>query len=124
MEITMPLREQSIGSVLIIDDEYSMRRILCRFFETRTERVVSASDAASAMEKMREGGYDLAIIDVNIGNENGIELAARLRVLDARLHIIIMSGNPIAEAAAKAAGFSEFLYKPYVLDGLKNFLAL
>jgi len=108
---------------LIIDDEIPIRKLILRQLLTLGWEAVEASNRREAMELFEVGGFDAALVDVNLGADNGIILANILRTLDPRLNIIVMSGDPTNEEKLDRAGLGPMLPKPFTMDELKQRLA-
>lgn len=106
--------------VLLVDDEPSVRSTVRRLLERRGATVDIAADGIEAEERLRAGGYGLAVIDVVMPRRSGYEVLATARALHPRLPVILMSGY--TERARGEGGDEEpdaFLEKPFtarVLD--------
>jgi len=103
-------------SVLIVDDEPSVRMIAARQLKDSGCHVLQASDGAAALELVdRNGPPDLVLSDVMMPGMGGAELARRLRARWPRLPIVFMSGH--AEDYLQRAGRLEhgeyILKKPF-----------
>ena len=72
----MPNESQS---VLIIDDDEVFRTRLGRAFSSRGWESLLAGTVAEAVSMAAEHAPDLAIIDLRIGDENGLEIVRKLR---------------------------------------------
>jgi CheY-like chemotaxis protein len=82
-------------TILLVEDEESVRDLICRILRTRGYTVLSGSRAAEAMELCREAStpVDLLISDIVIpGGVSGIELAARLQDIYPQLRVLYISG--------------------------------
>jgi signal transduction histidine kinase/CheY-like chemotaxis protein len=71
-------REESL-SVLVIDDEQSLRRAVQRFLERRGMRVVAAADGNDALQALSRESFDVIVSDVRMPGMNGRELLERIR---------------------------------------------
>lgn len=105
-------------TILIVEDEDSIRGLLVRVLEKRGYRVLEAGDGAGALEVFRREGkaVDLALIDLVLPDLDGSELLGRLREMGGDdLPAIVTSGY--GEERAREAGFpdqnTEFLPKPF-----------
>jgi len=101
-------------AALIVDDDEVFRSRLCRAFLLRGWEAHEAADAATALEKARENGPDLAVVDLRLAGESGLEVVRGLRSLDATLSIIMLTGyGSIATALdAVKCGADHYLTKP------------
>lgn len=62
------------GSVLLVDDEPLVRRIVGRLLEDEGYQVLDASDASGALEALHHGSVDLVLTDIMMPGMNGCEL--------------------------------------------------
>ncbi len=106
--------------VLVVDDEPEIVALLRDILEGRGFEVDSAPDARSALERIRESIYDLAVLDFNLPDMNGIMLHRQIRQMDPELaqRTIFMSGYVQAEGHSEyyATHGGPFLSKPFEVD--------
>ena len=67
-----------MSRLLVVDDEANIRVLYADELADEGYEVVTASSIAEATEKLQVGAFDLAILDIKLKNENGIELLQRL----------------------------------------------
>ena len=65
--------------VLVVDDNPTCRSLVCEMIKTCRSQAVAVDSARAAEMMMRMGPLDLAIIDVELGDDDGIALAKKLR---------------------------------------------
>lgn len=70
--------------VLLVDDNPINRRVGAAMLEELGMRVTSCEDGTSAIEAFAEGAFDLALIDIQMPDMNGYDVAIRMRELDNR----------------------------------------
>lgn len=98
-------------SVLIVDDHPSFRLSARRMLEADGYTVVGeAEDGAAALEAVRELDPDLVLLDVQLPDLDGFEVAARLRAAGERSAIVLTSTRESSDfgeeiAASPARGF-------------------
>jgi two-component system response regulator RegA len=111
----MPNESQS---VLIIDDDELFRTRLGRAFSSRDWESLLAGTVAEAVAVAAEHAPDLAIIDLRIGEENGLDIVRSLRSLDPTVYLIMLTGwGSIATAIeAVRGGADHYLSKPVDAD--------
>ena len=92
--------------VLVVDDHYIMRRGLCELLGQQPGFVVGAAvnNAQQALEIARQEPFDLAIVDISLGEVDGIELTSRLKAEHPELIVLILSMHEEALYADRAAG--------------------
>jgi two-component system chemotaxis response regulator CheY len=115
--------------VLVVDDFLPMRILLGQTLRGWGFDVVLAENGLDALEKLvASGPFDLAFVDWNMPEMNGLELVRAMRaerVLDAmRIMMITTSTETKHIAAALDAGADEYLMKPFTAGGLRDKLAL
>ncbi len=105
--------------ILVVDDELIIRMFVARALREEAE-VIEASDQQSAKKLFAKDRFDVALVDVNLGSENGIELAVWLRDMDPQLVVIVMSGDPANKGKAGKAGLHTMLHKPFTAEELRR----
>lgn len=78
--------------VLFVDDEAPIRELLSIFFEQRGLTVITATNSSDAMELANREQFSLAIVDLNLAGENGLELLGFLKTNHPKLPVIIFTG--------------------------------
>jgi two-component system cell cycle sensor histidine kinase/response regulator CckA len=105
-------------TILIVDDDPSVRRIVELVLKTNGFKTISASNGLEAL--MIYSSYrvdlDLVLTDIDMPQMNGIELAVRIRVLDPAKKILMMSGGLHSDAERKVG--CPLLAKPFRPDQL------
>ncbi len=92
--------------ILIVDDHHVMRTGLCELLSQRPGFAVGAAvaNAQQALDITRREQFDLAIVDISLGEIDGIELTGRLKSEHPDLVILILSMHDEALYGARAAG--------------------
>jgi CheY-like chemotaxis protein len=113
-------------TVLIVDDSKLARIVSSKAVaELQPDWIkVEASSAKDALERIDAQQVDLALIDFNMTEKDGLELAAELRVLRPKMPIAIITANIQDEIVARAREIgAAFVAKPVTADGLEAFLS-
>ena len=110
-------------TVLIADDDRSIRTVLTQALGRSGYQVRSTSNAATLWRWVEDGEGDLVITDVVMPDENGLDLLPRIRRLRPDLRVIVMSAQSTLMTAVKAAQRGAFEYLPKPFD-LKELLAV
>jgi DNA-binding response OmpR family regulator len=111
------LSKKSTKTILVVDDEDAIRRMISIVLRQGGYAVLEAADGETAEHTYRRhrGEIDLLLTDVCLPGPNGPELAASLRESEPDLHVLFMSGLPEAEAHApflrKPFGVAELLHR-------------
>ena len=109
-------------TVLIADDDRSIRTVLTQALGRSGYQVRSTSNAATLWRWVEDGEGDLVITDVVMPDENGLDLIPRIRRIRPELRVVVMSAQSTLITAVKAAqrGAFEYLPKPFDLQELLN----
>jgi two-component system nitrogen regulation response regulator NtrX len=99
--------------ILVVDDEADIRASLREILEEEGADTVLAESAAAALAQAR-AGVDLALVDIKLGADNGIDLLAELKREWPHLPVVMISGHGTVALAAQAfkLGAYDFLEKP------------
>ena len=105
--------EASIGTVLVVDDEPLVRRVVGRILERAGFSVVSAEDGERALERHAALGsrIDAVLLDVKMPKMGGMSTLAELRRRDPLLPVALMSGY-VEGPAEDAQAADDFIHKP------------
>jgi two-component system chemotaxis response regulator CheY len=112
-------------NVLIVDDYKTMLRIIRNLLkQLESDNVEEASDGQEALAKLRAGQFGLVISDWNMQPMTGLDLLKEVRA-DARLKetpFIMITAESKTEnvVAAKAAGVSNYIVKPFNAETLRG----
>jgi DNA-binding NtrC family response regulator len=107
--------------ILFVDDETSMLEILSLFFRDKGYEVVTAETGLEAMRLADEGRFDLAVFDINMAGENGLQLLSYFKSSFPGLPVVLFTGLPENEELldqAVARGASGFMRKTDSLEDL------
>ncbi len=110
------------GSILIIDDEPSVRDSLSRWFRDDGYEVGTAEGANDALTRLAEKKWDLALVDIRMRGTDGIELQGRMKEHDPDLVVIIMTGYASVDTAVAALknGAYDYITKPLDPDDVAH----
>jgi len=67
-----------MSRILVVDDEPNIRLLYTEELTDEGYTVVSAGNISEATERLQEGTFDLAVLDIKLKNESGIELLQQL----------------------------------------------
>ncbi|MBL9204728.1 MAG: PAS domain S-box protein [Opitutaceae bacterium] len=109
-------------SVLVIEDESSLRTLLRVVLEMRGYRVRTVADGGEALELLLgdPGKIDAVLLDLNLPKISGVEVYTTIRRICPDARVLILSGNisPEVRATLEAQGQRLFVAKPYRLHEL------
>lgn len=111
--------------VLIVDDYPTMLKVLRSLLrQLRFTDIIEATNAKDALAMLREGGFGLVISDWNMEPMSGYELLQEVRADDTLkdLPFILVTAESTTDKviAAKQAGVSNYIIKPYTAETLKT----
>jgi DNA-binding response OmpR family regulator len=108
------------GRVLIADDEPQIGSLLREVLTRRGFAVETCRDGEAALEKFREGGVSLLILDVVMPHKTGIEVIRELRGEGETVPVLLMSSFLTDEVLESCRGIEHlaFLQKPFSLSEL------
>jgi len=100
--------------ILVIDDEEVFRKTIEHSLLCDGHRVVLADTAAKGLQILENGGIDLIVLDLNLPDINGIEMARWIRT-ERNIPILMLTGvaNVGSRVRALDAGADDYLVKPF-----------
>ena len=109
-------------SILIVDDEASIRDALRKWFELDGYRVDSAEDANTALVKLQEGPWDIIMLDIKMPGIDGLELQRRIKKIDPTIITIIITafGSVDTSIQALKEGAFDYIVKPVDPDDMSH----
>ena len=109
--------------VLIVDDDPQIRSWLLRAMAVLGHGAEAVGDAEALV--LRAAGFDpdAVLSDIELPGRDGIAAGLWLRRTRPRCRIVLMSGSPERVEAARRAGFSPVLDKPFALEELRAALS-
>lgn len=121
------LEWKGAGTVLLVDDEETVRDVASAMLKELGFQVVVAADGQQALELYRLQGdrIDLVLMDLNMPNLSGEEAFHELRKMDGEVQVILSSGFSEQEVTRKflGKGLKGFVQKPYSLAALRSVLS-
>lgn len=109
-------------SILIVDDEEILRFTFREFLEEGGYKVQTAENYNDAMDKLKSSSFDLVITDIILGGNTGIDLLEKIKEMGLNCPVIVLTGFPEVETAARAVSLGAFNYlsKPVDQETLLN----
>src|SRR5262249_26679655 len=116
--------EKFMPTLLVVDDEQSVRCSFQRVFEGNGVTVLTARTAAEGLEQLREQSPDVVVLDLQLPDRSGLELFHDLHALDPKRPVIFITAHGTTETAIEAmkGGAFDYLIKPVDLDRLSQLL--
>ena len=108
--------------VLIIDDEKNIRATLSLCLEQMGCAVTAVSTPEAGLAALRQQPYDLAFLDLRLGESNGLDLIPKLLTVDAGLQVIVITAYATIDTAVDAIkrGAADYLPKPFTPQQIRH----
>jgi two-component system response regulator HydG len=109
------------GDVLVVDDDRAHRTMLKTLLSGWGYVIFEADDGDTAIEKVREKGFDLILMDIRMMRMSGIEALHEIKAINPAIPVIIMTAFSSVESAVEALkrGAYDYLTKPLDFDELQ-----
>lgn len=103
-------------SILIVDDDATLREQLGRAFHNRGFEVRTASSYEEAIQFSADDAPELAVVDLRMTGRSGLELVRDLKALDAETKIVVLTGYGSIATAIDAMKLGAVYYLPKPAD--------
>lgn len=112
------------ASILVVDDDESIRSILTKILEEEGYTVDTAENGNEAIEKTKTNSYDLALIDVRLPDMEGTKLLAAINDASPKMVKIMVTGDPTMRSAIEAVnkGADGYILKPIKIENLLSII--
>ncbi len=109
-------------TILVVDDELSMREFLKILLEKEGYRILTAADGAKALDIAEQNTIDLVVSDIRMPGISGLELLAALKGKNADLPVIMITAfaSPDDAVTAMKNGAFDYITKPFNVDEIKS----
>jgi NtrC-family two-component system response regulator AlgB len=110
--------------IIVIDDELNLRRNIVPVLKGMGHEVSAAGNSRSALQEFERETFDVALLDLRLGEENGLELMSKLLKAQPRVAIIVTTAFATIETAVEAMrqGAFDYLAKPFTPEQLQQTL--
>jgi DNA-binding NtrC family response regulator len=111
----------NMPTILIVEDEAKMRRLLELNLGEDGFTTLSAEDAEAGLKLLRENVVDLVVTDLKLPGMNGLEFLQAIKRQNAALPVVVMTAFGTVETAVEAmkAGASDYVLKPFSLSEMR-----
>jgi two-component system, NtrC family, nitrogen regulation response regulator GlnG len=111
-------------TLLIIDDENSVRYSFRRVFENDQTHVLTASTAEEGIRQVRESCPDVIVLDLQLPDRSGLAVFEDIRALDPKRPVVFITAHGTTDTAIEAmkGGAFDYLVKPVDLDRLSQII--
>ena len=111
-----------MSKLLLIDDETDVQYSFQRIFDTPDIELTTASSGEEGLKLIPKVKPDLVLMDIRMGGINGLETLRRIRQMDSKLLVILMTAYGTTQMAIEAMklGAYDYLLKPFDVVKLKD----
>lgn len=108
-------------NVLLIDDDDSLRRTTRIALESMDHKVTEAASGERALETLGRRPFQIALLDLRLGEQSGLEVLPQLLALSPGLQIVVITAYATIETAVEAMrrGAADYLPKPFTPGQLR-----
>lgn len=101
--------------VLCLEDEEAILKNICASLELFFAEVKGVTDGFDALELAMSGAYDVLVLDISVPNIDGFEIAKKVRAINQKIPIVILSSHVEQEYLWRAVELkiTRYLAKPY-----------
>ncbi len=102
-------------SVLVVEDEVSIQKLIKYDLEHENYQVVTCGDGLGVEEIIKNNSFDIILLDMMLPNKNGIEICKDIRMFDEDVYIILLTavGDELSKLDAFNAGADDYVVKPF-----------
>ena len=111
-----------MSSILVIDDDRSVRHLIAKAFEDSDVQIVPAATAEEGLQLVINGQFDVVLLDIMLPETSGLEVFERIHRTDPKLPVIFITSLSSSDTAIKAMtlGAFDYLLKPLDLARIRD----
>jgi DNA-binding response OmpR family regulator len=105
---------EKMAGILVLDDVLDAAVLIAKILTKKGHTVYTYTEEDAALEFAGTAKIDLAILDIKLQKMSGIEVLARLKQINSKIHVIMLTGFPTIETAREAIrlGADQYCVKP------------
>jgi CheY-like chemotaxis protein len=109
-----------MARILIVDDDVAVQATLRIVLERASHSIVVTADGGKGLQALREGRFDLLIVDIHMPGMDGLEIIRAVHKDLPELPIIVISGSAFASELAPSPDFLSMGIKLGAISSLKK----
>jgi two-component system response regulator PilR (NtrC family) len=111
-------------SILVVDDELSMREFLKILLEKEGYKVTTAPDASSVIDLIQKQDFDLVLSDIRMPGMGGLSLLEKIKEVDNSIPVIMITAyaSPENAVVAMKSGAFDYITKPFKVDEITKII--
>lgn len=104
--------------ILIIDDDWALRKSLADIFRVKGYEILTAGSGAEGLALLPQQFINVALIDLGLPDISGLDVLERMKVSSPATEAIVLTGQATVDSAIEAAnrGAYSYMLKPYDMD--------
>lgn len=109
--------------ILVVDDVALMRDLLIKELNSLGfDNIQHASSGDDALNMIRQGGFSMVMLDINMPGISGLKTLQMIREFDSSIFTVIVSAHSSAENVKQAivSGANGFIVKPYTMKKISD----
>ncbi|MCD4721997.1 MAG: sigma-54 dependent transcriptional regulator [Desulfobacula sp.] len=113
-----------MDTILVIDDDDQLRISFCKLLKEEKYAVISAASGEAGIEIVKQNALDLVILDMRLPGINGMETFKRIKKIDSKLPVIIVTAYGTTQIAIEATktGAYDYVLKPFDVPDMLNLI--
>ena len=106
--------DKLLPTILVVEDDDAFRAILVQALEARGYDARGVADARSALAAARQDSPEMAVVDLRLGSESGLDVVRELKQIDSSTAIVVLTGYGSIATALESIrlGALHYLTKP------------
>ncbi|MFH1091991.1 MAG: response regulator, partial [Pseudomonadota bacterium] len=115
------VKEAAGLNILVVDDEANIRKTLSYCLAAEGHTVIAVSNSSDALEEARRRSFDVAFVDLKLGQEDGLDLIPAVLADSPWTKIVVITAHASVETAVEAMrrGATDYIAKPFTPDQVK-----
>ena len=108
-------KKDNMDTILVVDDDPNILKIIQMRLESENYRIVTSTGTNKAIESLKSGGIDMALIDLKLEGKDGIDLMEDIHRLEPNMPVIILTAHGSINSAVEAMkkGAANYITKPF-----------
>ncbi|MBU3950721.1 MAG: response regulator, partial [Proteobacteria bacterium] len=113
-----------MNRILVIDDDDQLRISFCKLLKEEKYSVLGAASGEAGIEMVKQNPLDLIILDMRLPGIDGMETYKRIKNIDSKLPVIIVTAFGTTEIAIEATklGAYDYVLKPFDVAEMLNLI--
>ncbi len=108
--------------ILIVDDEQSIRTLLCDILAHQGYVCEAVKSANEALDKLKNNTFDVALVDIKMPGLSGMELLSIMREAFQHMSVVMVTALNDADTVVEAVekGASDYIIKPFSIEDVRT----